>query len=237
MSGSPSALEIRNLTVRYGDGGAALEQVSLSVRRGEILALIGPNGAGKSTLFKTVLGLVKPASGEVVFAEHFSRATTGYVPQMAALDRNLPFSVMELLTLNLPRQRFWFGGGAHRQRALAKLELLDGAKLADRGIHELSGGEFQKVMIAGALLRNPRLLILDEPSTGVDHAGTHMLERLIIRLRDEEALTVMLASHDLHLVQLVADRVCCLNREICGLGPADEVLDNHYLKGFWHRKL
>ncbi|MDR1305012.1 MAG: metal ABC transporter ATP-binding protein [Verrucomicrobiales bacterium] len=228
MNTSPSALEIRRLTVRY-DGAPALDRVSLSVRRGEILSLIGPNGAGKSTLFKAVLGLVPVADGAIVFGKDFSRAATGYVPQLAAFDRNLPFSVLELLTLHLPAQRFWFGGGAHRQRALAKLELLDGAKLADRGLHELSGGEWQKVLIAAALLRNPRLLLLDEPSTGVDHAGAHMLERLITRLRDEEALTVLMASHDLHLVQLVSDRVCCLNREVCGLGSADEVLRRHYL--------
>ncbi|MDR2462723.1 MAG: ATP-binding cassette domain-containing protein, partial [Verrucomicrobiales bacterium] len=166
MNGAPSALTIKKLSVRY-EGNLALAGIDLDVRRGEILSLIGPNGAGKSTLFKAVLGLVKAAGGEIDFADGFGRDALGYVPQMAALDRNLPFSVMELLTLNLPRQRFWFGGGAHRQAALAKLELLDGARLADRGIHELSGGEFQKVMIAAALLRNPRLLLLDEPSTGV----------------------------------------------------------------------
>jgi zinc transport system ATP-binding protein len=226
------ALQVKQLSVRYGED-TVLSKVDLDVRRGEILSLIGPNGAGKSTFFKAVLGLLPPASGEVLFAEGFGRKALGYVPQMAALDRSMPFSVIELLTLNLPKQKFWLGGASHRKAVLAKLELLDGGHLAKRGLHELSGGEFQKVMIAYALLRNPKMLILDEPSTGVDHEGTHMLERLICHLRNEESLTILMASHDLHLVQLVSDRVCCLNREVCGVGTAEQVLHGHYLKEFY----
>ena len=226
------ALRIKDLSVKYG-AETVLKGVNLDVRQGEILSLIGPNGAGKSTLFKTILGLLPAANGEVEFCRGFGRVTTGFVPQMAALDRNTPFSVQELLTLNMPGRRFWFGGRSLRSAAEEKLALLDGGHLISRAISDLSGGEFQKVMIAYALLRKPNLLILDEPSTGVDHEGTHMLQRLICHLRNEEALTIIMASHDLHLVQLVSDRVCCLNREVCSVGTAGEVLHGHYLKEFY----
>jgi len=239
MVPDPQLLEVKTPVIRLSgvevayDRDRVLHDIDLEVRQGEILSFIGPNGAGKSTLFKALLGLVPCAAGKIEFSEGYSPSRTGYVPQVAALDRSIPFSVQELLTLNLSGSRWWLGGASQRRAVAAQLEQLHAGHLIDKSLHELSGGELQRVMIAYSLLRHPNLLILDEPSTGVDHAGVHELERLICHLRNQQQLTVLMASHDLHLVQLVSDRVCCLNCHICSLGSADEVMHAHYLKEFY----
>jgi len=223
-------LHLRDAGVRYG-AQWAVRHISLAVHRGEILSLVGPNGAGKSTLLRTLLGLIPLDEGALDLHTSHGPASLGYVPQKLEIDRTVPLTVMEMLTLNMPPRRLWWGGANASQRALGldALARLEAAHLAARPVGALSGGEFQRVMIAYALLRRPEILLLDEPLTGVDKLGAELLEDLILKLRADHHLTVIMVSHDLHLVSNVSDRVLCLNQTMCGLGTPQEVLQEHLL--------
>ncbi|CCG07814.1 metal ABC transporter ATP-binding protein [Pararhodospirillum photometricum] len=190
-----------------------LRHVSLRVHPGEILSVIGPNGAGKTTLVKAVLGLVPVAEGRIRRppSEHI-----GYVPQRLSLDPVLPLSVFRLATL--PRT-------VPRARVVAALTETGVAGLIDAPVAGLSGGEFQRVLLARALLRDPALLVLDEPVQGVDYAGEAALYDLIARVRAERGCAVLMISHDLHVVMAATDTVACLNGTVCCSGPPHAVAD------------
>jgi len=194
----------------------ALSDVSLSLHRGEIVTVIGPNGAGKTTLLRIVLGLEKADSG-TVFVKPGLRI--GYLPQRLRIDDTLPLTVRRFLTL---RPRVASGVAA----ALAQT----GASHAiDLPVQRLSGGEMQRVLLARALLREPDLLVLDEPVQGVDVAGQAEIFALIRRIRDERQTAVLLVSHDLHLVMAATDEVVCLNHHVCCSGhPATVARDPAY---------
>jgi len=199
--------------VRFGDT-VALANVSLSLHRGEIVTLIGPNGAGKTTLVRAILGLVKPSKGGIRRAPGLA---IGYVPQRLAVDRVLPITVRRFLVL---ARR---SAAADPAAALREVEAED---LLDRSLHALSGGEFQRVLLARALLRDPDLLVLDEPVQGVDFGGQIALYDLIGRIRRRHDLGVLMISHDLHIVMGATDRVVCLNRHVCCSG-APEAVSRH----------
>lgn len=203
-------VEIRDVSVRYA-GRTVLEHVELSVRSGEIVTLIGPNGSGKTTLIRVLGGLMAPDDGSV---HRRDGLRIGYVPQKANIRASLPLSVTRFLAL----------GGRSSRRAIADtLEEVGAGGLAAASIHSLSGGEFQRVALARALLRQPDLLLLDEPAQGVDLAGQAQLYELIDRLRRERGLGVVLSSHDLHLVMAATDRVICLNGHVCCAGSPSSV--------------
>lgn len=192
-------------------GQSVLESIELSVRPGEIVTLIGPNGAGKTTLVRAVLGLLKPDSGEVW---RKSKLRIGYMPQKLHIDATLPLSVLRFLRL-VP--------GVDRQRALAALTEVGAEKVIDSPLQGISGGEMQRVLLARALLREPELLVLDEPVQGVDVAGQAELYALITTLRDRHQCGVLMVSHDLHLVMSTTDQVVCLNRHVCCSGHPEQV--------------
>ncbi len=209
QSGAP-LIQIENLAVRLG-GKAILSGVDLCVREGEIVTLIGPNGAGKSTLARVVLGLQKASSGSV---RRSSGVTIGYVPQYLSIDPVLPLTVRRFL--NLPKRR----ADDALRTGLAEV----GAEhLMERAVQSLSGGEFQRMLLARALLRDPDLLVLDEPLRGVDFSGQLSLFRLIDQVRSRRRCGVLLVSHDLHLVMAGTDHVVCLNNHICCSGRPDAV--------------
>jgi len=213
-------VQLEGVTVTF-NGKPALDKVALRVRAGEIVTLIGPNGAGKSTLVRVVLGLLKPNQGQV---QCKSRLCIGYMPQKLYLDANLPLSVLDFLRL-LP--------GISRDKALSALEEVGAASVSNNPLHQLSGGELQRVLLARALLREPQLLVLDEPVQGVDVNGQAELYRLISRLRDRYQCGVLMVSHDLHLVMHSTDWVICLNRHVCCSGhPAQIALEPAYTELF-----
>ena len=203
-------LSARNLSVRFG-GVLAVNDVSFDVRRGEVFTLIGPNGAGKTTLVRVVLGLLQPDSGNVRRAP---RLRIGYMPQKLHVDATLPLSVLRFLRL-VP--------GVDRQRARAALAEVGAEQVIDSPLQSISGGEMQRVLLARALLREPQLLVLDEPVQGVDVAGQAELYRLISRLRERHGCGVLMVSHDLHLVMSATDQVVCLNRHVCCSGHPEQV--------------
>jgi zinc transport system ATP-binding protein len=198
-----------------------LKAVSLTVRRGEIITLIGPNGAGKSTLVRVVLGLLKPESGSVY---RQSGIKIGYMPQRLTIEPTLPLTVSRFLTL----------GGAKKRTAIKQvLEEVGALALLKRPLQNISGGEMQRVLLARALLREPDLLILDEPIQGVDVAGQYELYELISQLRKERGCGILMVSHDLHIVMAATDYVLCLNQKVCCSGHP-EIVTQHpaYLELF-----
>ncbi|MBC3957999.1 zinc ABC transporter ATP-binding protein ZnuC [Pseudomonas triticifolii] len=192
-------------------GQNVLDNIQLSVKPGEIVTLIGPNGAGKTTLVRAVLGLLKPDSGSVW---RKPKLRIGYMPQKLHIDQTLPLSVLRFLRL-VP--------GVDRAAALAALEEVGAEKVIDSPLQGISGGEMQRVLLARALLREPELLVLDEPVQGVDVAGQAELYSLITRLRDRHRCGVLMVSHDLHLVMSTTDQVVCLNRHVCCSGHPEQV--------------
>jgi len=192
-------------------GRKTLEHVDLDVFPGEIITLIGPNGAGKSTLIRVMLGLLKPERGRVSRKEGIS---IGYLPQRLSVDPTLPLTVRSLLCLPRPHPE------ARLQKVLSEVNV---AYAMDRPLQVLSGGELQRVLLARALLRDPDLLVLDEPLQSVDFAGQIALFELIRQVRERRGCGVLMVSHDLHVVMANTDRVLCLNRHVCCSGVPEAV--------------
>ena len=207
---SDALIRLEEVGVHFS-GQAVLEKVQLSVTPGEIVTLIGPNGAGKTTLVRAVLGLLKIDTGDV-WRKHKLRI--GYMPQKLHVDATLPLTVLRFLRL-VP--------GVDRRKALSALAEVGAEHVIDSPLQTVSGGEMQRVLLARALLREPELLVLDEPVQGVDVAGQAELYRLITRLRDRHQCGVLMVSHDLHLVMSTTDKVVCLNRHVCCSGHPEQV--------------
>ncbi len=205
-----SLVEARNLFVELG-GREILRDVSLSVRRGEVVTLIGPNGAGKSTLVRILLGLMKPTGGTVTRRPGIR---VGYMPQLMTIDRDMPMTVWRFLKLS---------GVTARDRLAQVLDEVGASYTADQAVQELSGGEFQRILLARALLRRPDLLVLDEPVRSVDVTGQAELYDLIGQLRYRYGCGVLMVSHDLHLVMASTDEVICLNQHVCCAGSPESV--------------
>lgn len=185
--------------------------VTFEVRRGEIVTMIGPNGSGKSTSARMAIGLLKPDEGEVM-----TRAglRVGYVPQKMAIDRTMPLTVERLMTLT---------GPLTRKEIDAALTETGARHLAKAEVQNLSGGEFQRALLARAIARKPDLLVLDEPVQGVDFSGEIALYELISDIRNRSGCGVLLISHDLHVVMAATDTVICMNGHVCCRGTPEAV--------------
>lgn len=203
-------LSLRNVNVIRRDKHI-LDNVSLIVYRGEIVTLIGPNGSGKSTLVKTALGLITPDSGSIVRSPAGSIA---YVPQSMDIDETLPITVQRFFRLHCR---------ANKASYIEALEQTGAAHLINASMHQLSGGEMRRVLLARAIIRKPALLILDEPTAGVDIGGQAALYALIQHLRDTIGCGILLVSHDLHIVMAATDKVVCLNHHLCCSGSPESV--------------
>ncbi|MEE8213882.1 MAG: zinc ABC transporter ATP-binding protein ZnuC [Alphaproteobacteria bacterium] len=199
-------------------GKEILSNAGVRVRAGEIVTLIGPNGAGKTTVVRIVLGLMKPDRGEV-----FRRPglVVGYMPQRLHIDSTLPLTVGRFLALGAER-----GRARTPDRTAGVLEEVGAGTVMDTPLEAVSGGEFQRVLLARALLRDPDLLVLDEPSQGIDVTGQADLFGLITRIRDQRGCGVLMVSHDLHLVMAQTDEVICLNHHVCCAGHPETVAND-----------
>lgn len=220
----PAAIQFENVTVRLG-GVSILENIRARVPLGGSSAVVGPNGAGKTTLLLTLLGHV-PFGGRIRFHGDASRPPrVGYVPQRLQFDRGMPLTVLDFLSMGIQRRPLWLGVGRHaRGHAGELLAAVRAEALAGRRLGALSGGELQRVLLALALQQNPELLILDEPSAGVDVQGGIVLCELLERLREERRFTQLMVSHDLATVTHHATHVILLNRTFIAEGPPREVL-------------
>lgn len=204
-------LYLAGVHARGSSGRVILDDVSIRLASGEILTLVGPNGAGKSTLVRIALGLRRPEAGTVWRRPGLR---IGFVPQRLALSEALPLTVARFLTLGTP---------APRPQVLAALEETGAGHVIDSPVQGISGGELQRALLARALLRDPELLVLDEPVQGVDVAGQYALYDLIRNLRERRGCGILMVSHDLHLVMAATDRVLCLNRHVCCEGHPETV--------------
>ena len=203
-------IETRHLSIRLGQR-KILENINLSIEAGEIVTIIGPNGSGKSTLLRALIGAIKPTSGQVL---HSPGLTIGYVPQRLNIDETLPMPVRRFMSL--PR----------RPSAEALDAAMTGAGVSgldQQQVMSLSGGEFQRVLLARALLEKPDLLLLDEATQSLDHRGSARFYRQIDTVRKELGCAVIMVSHELHVVMRRTDHVICLNGHICCQGKPDVI--------------
>lgn len=222
-------IEIRGLNVKYPNGVSALEDINLDICENDLIALIGPNGAGKSTLLKVILGLIKPTSGSIKL---FGCAdlgknlkSVGYVPQTALVrDPTLPFTVYETVMMGrTPVVGLLHGlSKRDRQKVDEVLRLFGIYELKDRKIGQLSGGQSQRVFLAKAMVAEPKLLLLDEPTSGVDMTSKREFYSILERLNKERHIAVILSSHDVGVVTKIANRVLCINRSQFFCGPNHE---------------
>ncbi len=216
-------LEVRDLAVVL-DGESIISQVSFDVGRGEMLVIIGPNGAGKTVLFRALLGLVAH-KGMIKWREG---VRIGYIPQKLHLDRTVPITVREFFLLK--SKRFWLPAAEFISHIKNELELVGlSAAILSKPVSELSGGQFQRIMVAWALVDHPDVLLFDEPTTGVDIGSEETIYNLILRLQKERETTVLVISHDLHVVYRYASHVLCLNKQMMCFGVPSEVLSSKQL--------
>lgn len=237
---SNAAVEVHHLCFAYDDN-KVLNDLSFRIEQGDYVGLLGPNGSGKTTLLKIILGLIEADSGEVtIFGKEHSRrasaALVGYVPQHASRAINeFPATVEEVVRSGRVARRGLLGrftpaDAAAVEEALEKTRLTE---LRDRNIAELSGGQRQRVYIARALAGEPRLLILDEPTTGVDAGVQHEFFSFLRQLNQEDGITILLVSHDLDTITHETKTVMCLNQQlVCNL-PTREFLDSEHLEALF----
>ncbi len=219
----PPLITTKSLGIRR-DGRWLVRGVDLVVRPREIVTLIGPNGGGKSTTVRAALGLIPVDEGSV---HRRPRLKVGYLPQKLTIDRTLPMTVGRLLTLTEHHSP---------HDVAAALERVGLKTMIDADVQNLSGGEFQRVLLARAIVRKPDLLVLDEPVQGVDFSSEVALYDLIGQLRDELACGILLISHDLHIVMAATDTVVCMNGHVCCQGtPASVSINPEYQRLFGPR--
>ncbi len=223
-----AALQAVQVAAGYQGNRQAVDNITFTVASGERVAVIGPNGAGKSTLFKAIVGVLPFTQGHIsIYGEdcHSSHSNVGYVPQQSAIDWSFPASVFDVVMMGRSRHIGWFRWPGKNDKDIVRdiLEHLSLSDLANRQISELSGGQRQRVFIARALAQDTRIMVLDEPFTGVDQtAEQEIIDTLDILTKHN--ITILLSTHHMQNAALHFDKVLILRREILAYGPPNEVL-------------
>lgn len=220
-------VKLENISVCY-NGTLVLDEINLTIKRNDFLGIIGPNGGGKTTLLKVMLGLVKPQSGQVSVmgrSPEKSRSKIGYVPQYAYFDRDFPINVEEVVLMGLNGRiglirRY---SSSNRAKAVATLEAVGMLELKDKQIGQLSGGEMQRVLIARALVSDPALLLLDEPTASVDPAMETEFYEMLNKFK--EKMAIVLVSHDISAISVHVGKIACLNCELFYHGSKEITAD------------
>ena len=214
MIASDTVLAVEHLSIRFG-ATAVLTDLNFHVTRGSSLAIIGPNGAGKTVLFRALIGAI-PFEGSIRWAPG---TRIGYVPQKLDLERDVPITAVDFLRARAALSR---GANRHVARVLTLVGVSRDA--AAQAIGTLSGGQFQRLLVAFALVGDPNVLLLDEPTAGVDEPGQERLNALVRRLQEDQGLTVLFISHELSVVYRYATNVLCLSRARATMGPPRTIL-------------
>ena len=209
---SMSLINVENITVSYGKT-KALRDVDLEIHSGEIVTILGPNGSGKTSLLKAIIGAVKPVVGKVTVKPGLK---IGYLPQRLNFDPALPITVKRFMHL---------GQNVDKKTCMLALENVGVRQLANNQMSNLSGGQFQRVLLAHSLIGSPEILILDEPTQGLDQPGSAAFYAQVEKIRDKTSCAVLMISHDLHVVMRASDRVICLNGYICCSGTPETVMN------------
>ncbi len=227
MSGSSPSAEADSKLVSFSHVSVSansrriIDDIDFAIMAGEIVTIVGPNGAGKSTLLKSIIGITTPDTGHIW---RKPKLHIGYVPQKLHIDQHLPLSVKRFLEL---------AGGDDPAWISASIENSGVISLLDRQVSTLSGGEFQRVLLCRALFKKPDILIMDEPTQGLDHLGTIGFYQHVLALREQLGCAILMVSHELHVVMSESDRVICLNGHICCQGTPQQVANNpEYLAMF-----
>jgi len=233
MNNGHKAIQATDLTVAYRDK-PVLWDVDLDVPEGVLMAILGPNGAGKSTLIKTILGLIKPAAGQVrIYGRPYQeqRRLVGYVPQRGSVDWDFPTNALDVVMMGLYGRLGWVRRPGRRERELAleSLSQVGMADFADRQISQLSGGQQQRVFLARALVQDARLYFMDEPFAGVDATTERAIIALLHQLR-AAGKTVIVVHHDLQTVREYFDWATLLNVRRIASGPVGEVFSDENLR-------
>jgi ABC-type Mn2+/Zn2+ transport system ATPase subunit len=234
------AIRFEGVTVTY-NGTAALDEVSLEVPKGVFVGIIGPNGSGKTSFLRAILGLVNPLRGRIFVGElcchHLKkvRREIGYVPQTSRIDPYFPVRVLDVVLMGLyPSLGLLRRPGAReRQKSLAALDAVGMADHASQPAGQLSGGQLQRVLIARALVRDPKILLLDEPYTGLDVRSQNSVMELIRRTHDERGLTTLLVTHDVNLVFPYLDLVLAINRRVYAFDRPGDALVKETLEDMY----
>lgn len=217
-------ITLKNINVVF-EQKTALRDINLSIYPNSIITIVGPNGGGKSTLLKTLLKLQTPTSGEVIYS---TNVRIGYVPQKIHLDHSLPMTVERFLALKK---------GVKTQEISTALEQLSITHLRKNNMQKLSGGEMQRVLLARAILNKPNLLVLDEPTQGVDINGQAELYQLIHHTQQALNCAVLMVSHDLHIVMADSKEVLCINQHICCVGTPESLSNDPTFMRLWGNQI
>lgn len=225
-------LEVQNVGLSYNEI-VVLEDINFSVNYGEYVSIVGPNGAGKSTLLKILLGLITNYSGSVEICNYSTKNLpkniVGYVPQIKTLDRNFPAIALELVANGLLGKWAWKVNSDAKKLCVQSMELAGIAHLADRPINTLSGGELQRVYLARALVRNPKLLILDEPAAGIDSKAEYDMCMLIDNYKKTNNAAILTVTHDWNSAFHHSDNVLMINRKQYCFSPPSEAFTDGIL--------
>jgi zinc transport system ATP-binding protein len=218
-------IKVHDLSYYY-DSVPSLDHISFSVEKGDFLGIIGPNGAGKTTLFHCMLGIVNNFSGEISLYGSDIRQNKktlqkiGYVPQKKSVEQTFPATVDEIVSLGM------IGMDTKRDSIESAIEFVDLEPYRNKRIGELSEGQQQRVIIAKALVRQPELLILDEPTTGIDSATQERFYDLLTRLNKDKGITIVWSSHDMNAVEKLASKVACIDRKLFFHGQSADFFEN-----------
>lgn len=241
-SGRDVIVDLNDVWVTY-DGKLVLKSIFFQCHAGEIFGIVGPNGGGKTTLLNVILGLLLPEKGSVKLfgrePDNHTRLEVGYLPQISHADRSFPVTVMDVVLMGLYNRLGFFRRPSQKNRQVA-MDLLSQVHMADhakRPFGVLSGGQQQRVNIARALASKPKLLVLDEPSTGVDSVAQEDFYELLARLRDDQGISVIMVSHDIGVITLHADRVACLNVQLHYHGDPDSCFTSRVMQNTFGKDL
>jgi zinc transport system ATP-binding protein len=227
-----SILSVNNLNYSI-ENTEILKNITFDIYKGDFVGIIGPNGAGKSTLIKIILNEIENYSGKIFFEDKI-----GYVPQKEEFDRTFPIKTIELILLGLYRQKGIFKRFSKEEvkKAESLMEKLEITKLKNVNVGKVSGGEFQRIILARALISDPNILILDEPEAGVDKSGQSLYYKLLKDLNEKENKTIILISHDLSMVMKEANKIMCLNKTLHCHKKTEEMTSSD-LKGIYSESL
>ena len=227
-------IELKQVSIRYDHGNQAVKNVSFSVESGDYLCIVGENGSGKSTLIKGLLGLQPLQAGTVRFIPPMSRDQIGYLPQKVQVQRDFPASVREVVLSGCLRRGLFYSR-ADKQTAAENMQLLNIFQLRDQSYRELSGGQQQRVLLARALCAAGKMLVLDEPVTGLDPVVTQELYALLKKLNRSRDLTIVMVSHDIAAAVQYANKILHMDQTVRFFGTTRDYLQSDIGKTFLER--
>lgn len=228
-----NAIEFKNVNVSFGNF-VALENVDLKIPAGKFISILGPNGSGKSTLLRLLTGIIKPQSGDIkIFGkklDEISADMIGYVPQIKTLDKSFPAIGIELVLSGINHRWALKSTNEQKQKAFSMLEQLDALSYANKPLNQLSGGQLQRIYLARCLVREPQILLLDEPATGIDLICETNLNSIIKNFSKENMTSILMVTHDWTSAYAHTQDILLLNKKVVFYGNKEDAFSNDYLK-------